>query len=137
MASGKFYSIQIGDIYLSSDGAETGIPCFLTVAGANDFFTLVSGNVIDTAGGRVVQSVVYAKDKDFEIQVSILPAAIWDDLKELREQLLTDDEPVNIVGTARPGNFDVEAKPRIDEMFTFESFDNDYIYDVSMKFYSV
>lgn len=137
MPSGKFYSIQIGDIHLSSDGTETGIPCFLTLTGANDFFTQISGSVINTVGGRVVQPVVFATGKDFEIKVSIMPADIWDDLKALREELLTSGESVNIAGAARPGNFDVQAKPLLSEMFTFESFDNDFLYDVSMKFYTV
>jgi hypothetical protein len=137
MASGKFYKINIDDIWLTSTALVNGIQCFLTVIGANEFFTQIAGSVIDTVGGRVVQFVPYTKNKDFEIQVSIMPADIWDDLVALREELLTNNESVNIVGTARPGNFDVQAKPRPDEMFSFGEFDNDFIYNVSMKFYSV
>lgn len=137
MASGKFYKIKIGNLWLTSTALENGIQCFLTVSAAYDFFTQISGTLIDTVGGRVVQPVVFTKDKDFEILVSIMPAVIWDDLVALRESLLTANASVNITGTARPGNFDVQAKPRPDQMFSFEEFDNDFIYNVSMKFYSV
>lgn len=137
MASGKFYKIKIGSVWLTSTAMENGIQCFLTVAGANLFFTQIAGTRIPTVGGSVVQTVPFTKDKNFEIKVSILPADVWDDLVALRENLLTNDQSVNIVGTARPGNFDVDAKPDPEEMFSFESFDNDFLYDVSMKFYSV
>lgn len=137
MPSGKYYKIQIDDLWLTSDKLVNGLQCFLSVVAANEFFTQISGTLIDTVGDRVVQFVPYVKNKDFEIKVSIMPADLWDDLKDLREELLTNNEAVNITGTARPGNFDVSAKPSPKEMFSFEEFDNDFIYDVSMKFYTV
>jgi len=137
MASGKFYKIKIGDIWLTSTAGESGIQCFLSVIGANDFFTQIAGTIVETVGGRIVQSIPFTRDKDFEIKVSIMPAEIWDDLKALRETLLTEDESVEVVGTARPGNFNVQAKPRPDESFSFAEFDEKFIYDVSMKFYTV
>ena len=137
MASGKFYKIKIGDIWLTSTALENGIQCFLTVVAANNFFTQISGTLIETVGGRIVQPTVFTKDKDFEIKVSIMPAEIWDDLTVLRESLLTADDSITIQGTARPGNFDVQAKPNPEEMFSYEEFDTKFIYDVSMKFYTV
>ena len=137
MPSGTFYKIRIGTIWLTSDASENGLQCFLSIPQASELLTEIAGTVIETVGGRVVQSVPYVKGKDFDIQVSIMPADVWDELFALRETLLENDSSIEIEGSARPGNFAVNAKPRPDAVFTFESFDNDFIYNVSMKFYSV
>lgn len=137
MASGKFYKIRIGDIWLTSTALENGIECFLSITGAENLLTQIAGTLIETVGGRIVQPVVYVKGKDFEINVSIMPGSVWDDLVALRESLLTDDSAVQIIGTGRPGDFDVQAKPNPQEMFAYKDFDPDYMYDVSMKFYTV
>lgn len=138
MASGEYYTVKIGDsFYLTTDNTAGGIPCYLTIDGAENFYTSVAGNVVDTVGGRVVQFVPFLRDKDFAIKVSVMKAADWTYLKNLRETLLIADDSVEISGTGTPGDFNVNAKPRPDEMFTYESFDDEYLFNVMMKFYTV
>lgn len=137
----KFYKLKIGDLWLTENGLENGSKiCRSEVVGANLFQTQVAGSVIDTVGGRVVQYVPFTRDKDFEIKVLKMPSDVWTDLIALRESLLIADDDVNITGTTlsgNPGNFEVQAKPRPDEMFTYERFNSGYVFGVSMKFYKV
>lgn len=136
--SGEYYKIRIGDsFYLTTDNTAGGIPCYLEVPGAENFHTNIVGSVIDTVGGRVVQYVPFTRDKDFEIKVSVMKAADWTYLKNLRETLLIANDSVGITGTGTPGDFTVNAKPRPDEMFAYERFDDEYLFNVVMKFYTI
>ena len=137
----KYFKVKIGSIWLTKNGLETSsINCRTEVVGANQFRTQIAGSVIDTVGGRVVQYVPFTRDKDFEIKVVKMPAAVWEDLVSLRESLLIANTGVNITGTTisgNPGNFNVNAKPRPDEMFTYERFNSGNVFGVSMKFYTI
>jgi hypothetical protein len=141
--SGKYYKIQFDDgvtpIWLTADGTETGRACKVEVIGANELQTQVAGAVIDTVGGRVVQYVPYTRDKDIELRVHKLSADVWADLIALRETLLTNDDEIQITGTTdsgNPGDFDVQAKPRPDEMFSYERFTAGYVFGVVMRFFT-
>lgn len=139
--TGKTYKIKIGAIWLTRNGLESHPDiCRSEVTGANLFQTQVAGSVIDTVGGRVVQYVPFIRDKDFEIKVLKIRADVWADLISLRESRLIADDDVNITGetlSGNPGDFDVQAKPRPDEMFTYERFNSGYVFGVSMKWYTV
>lgn len=138
--TGKIYKIKIGAIWLTRDGSQSNPDiCRSEVVGANLFQTQVAGSVIDTVGGRIVQYVPFTRDKDFEIKVLKIRADVWAVLIALRESLLIAGGDVNITGTTvsgNPGDFDVQAKPRPDEMFTYERFNSGYAFGVSMKWYT-
>lgn len=52
----EIYKVKIGDVYLTSDGTETGRGCLLEILNISKLRELYKKTVIETIGGAVVQT---------------------------------------------------------------------------------
>ena len=131
----RFYAIQIDTIFLTSNGSNTGTPCKLTVSNVEDLLTNVIGAAVPTVGGNVVfQLVPFTRGKQFDIQIEVLNLAQWNDLKTLINSRLAADTSFTVSGTGDTGNFSVSAKPFPQKPFSAQSFLNNRINGVTLKF---
>lgn len=134
----RSYQIQIGNIFLTSDGTSGGTFVRCSVPQADDILdNFLQSVTIANDGAATVQ--VFEPDippsRILDIIPSVwIPKAVWDDLRTLRTTALTNSETINIVGTGDTGNFDVDAIPL---KFSAKRFTNSRIYEVQLSFVTV
>lgn len=134
----RSYQIQIGDIYLTSNGESDGTFVRCSVPQADDILdNFLQSVVIANDGAATVQ--IFEPDippsRLLDIIPSVwIPKSVWDDLLALRNTALANSETINIVATGDIGNFDVDAIPL---KFSAKRFTNERIYEVNLAFVTV
>ncbi|HEY0048193.1 MAG TPA: hypothetical protein VGB68_02830 [Pyrinomonadaceae bacterium] len=131
----RFYKIQLDSIYLTSDGTETGTPCKLEVPNAAALMLPFTGTTVPAADGTPVTQILESvKGIAFEIKINVLTADVWEDVKTLIITALENSDTIEITATGDAGDFTVEAEPVLPQPFLFESFINDRIKGITLRF---
>lgn len=101
----RFYKIQIGELFLSSDGTANGDLCKLSVSGIAGLRKQIVKTVTPNADGSSTTQVFdNTENKPLEIAVISLPKAVGDSLVNLYNSLAT----FTVTGTdGDTGNFSV------------------------------
>lgn len=134
-----FYRIQIGAIYLTKTGANTGKPCKLEVSNLEDLLTTVIGVPMPSIvpGKTTLQLVPWAAGKTFEIKVLSLSKTVWESLRDFLNDKLENDSTFTVIGTGDIGNFSVTCKPFPQKPFSAGSFQNGWIQAATFRFVTV
>lgn len=122
----RFYQIQVGSIYLTSNGDSDGRKAQLEVTNIEDLLTDITGTVRPNADGSPdFQTYSWIAGKQFDVRVTTwLYQAQWNDLRDLQLARLANKTPFTVIGTGELGNFSVSALPFIDKPFSAEGFRN-------------
>ena len=131
----RFYRIQIGSIFLTRTGLAGGIPCKLTVSGADNLLLPFAGITEPSADGTPYTTVFETdKGKNLEISVETLTADVWQDLTEIINDAINSGSSLTVIGTGDIGNFNVSVVPQMPNPFAAESFINGRIRNASFRF---
>jgi hypothetical protein len=132
----KFYLIQLNSVYLTSDGTSSGKRCKLTVSGVENLVRTRTGFTSLAIDGTPVTQIVEQNGKGFAVEISIetLTKTVFDDLIELINNALVQSATIDLIGTGETGNFNVDVIPLMPNPFSFESFRNNYIKNVALRF---
>lgn len=135
----EFYKIKVGDLWLSKDGLETGLPCRLTIDNVEDILVDFVGQSYPSASGKRISQLVPAADTEFAIKIDQLTAAVYASLKtlanaNLARQASESNANIAVIGTGDTGNFSVNAVFNPTKPFKAESFLEGRIFDIQLKF---
>lgn len=134
----KFYSVQIDDVYLTSDGTETADECKLDISNVEDLLTSVAGIAIPSiTGSPVIQTIPWTSGKQFDVRVNVLNKPQWEDLKTLINTAQENGTSFTVAGTGDIGDFSVTVKPFPQKPFSAQRFKNERIYGVVLRFITV
>lgn len=138
----RYNTIKIGNEYLTSNGLVGGKPCKTEVTGLDALLLPYGGNTVKACSGKPYLFLTALADSegiDIRIQISIIPKARLDEIKEIIKAALDGDLSINVVLTGGDfGDFDLQCQPlfgpNIRPINTQGRFRNGYIYDVSFNF---
>ncbi|HEX8287439.1 MAG TPA: hypothetical protein VF556_05560 [Pyrinomonadaceae bacterium] len=138
MSTGRFYTIQIGTVHLTSTGENDGIGCKLEVPNVEDLLTNVAGVAIPSiTGAPVFQTIPWTSGKQFDIRIEVLPKQQWEDLKTLLNNSLAAGASFNVIGTGEIGNFNVTARAFPQKPFSAGSFSPGRIKEIVLRLITV
>jgi len=136
--TGQFYTIQIGDIYLTSTGAAGGNSCKLEVSNVEDLLTNVAGNAVPLiSGSPVFQTIPWTTGKQFDIRVEVLPKAQWEDLKDLLNDSLETGASFTVEASGEIGDFSVTARAFPQKPFAAGAFSPERIKEIVLRLITV
>lgn len=136
----RFYFVQIEDIYLTDTGLVGGDPCKLQIPGAAEFLFPFSGQTEISADGTPYNTIFEGtKGKQLQIIVETLPETVWNDLRTLINEKITNSENLTISATGDIGNFTLSVlpqlpSPQLPSPFSAESFRNGRVKNVRFSF---
>ncbi|HEX8248965.1 MAG TPA: hypothetical protein VF599_12380 [Pyrinomonadaceae bacterium] len=131
----RFYGIQLDSIYLTSDGTAMGDACKLQVTNAAALMLPFTGVTIPAADGTPVTQILESdKGIPFEIKINVLTADVWEDVKSLIITALENSDTIEIAAAGDAGDFTVSAEPVLPQPFAFDSFINDRIKGITLRF---
>lgn len=79
----KFFKVKIGDVYLTKDGTETALGCFLQIINISKLRELFVKNLVPSVDGTQVIQTFGTKDIPFAVSVALLPRAVGELLIDL------------------------------------------------------
>lgn len=134
----RFYRVQISDYYLTNSGLVGGTACELEVTNIEDLTATVTGVSIPAIGGsKVRQTVPWTSGKDFEVKVSVMFSALFEDLEIFLTDANENDTSfsVNIVGDIY--DLTLTVKARLQKPISRQAFQNGVTNGVVMAFETV
>jgi hypothetical protein len=138
MASGKYYQISIGGIVVSSNGTNTGVRCRVSVENVNDLLRNYTGSQITSGNGSSVDQIIpYTAGKDFSVVFFKPTIAVWNSLKTLFDNYAGNGVPFAVIGTGAPGNFNVNAKPIINNPYDWKGFSATHLKELILRMQTV
>lgn len=130
--------VQIGDIFLTDDGLETGVPCRTQIAGLDSMQLSHTGQINKAADGTPYAFLVEngLQGVDIEIRPFVMTDDVFDDIKDVISTALAGSTTVNVKISEGPfGNFDLNCLPLFPRPIEFPGeFINGRISDVVFRF---
>lgn len=135
----RYYSIQIGDVFLTSNAAEGGPACKTQVLGLSPLKTTKTGQVITAADGTPYAQLVNSQHKGLriEIQVEWMSKSVFDQVVEIIENCKEEPESVTIHIIGDTGDFEFGAMPLVPDDIVFQEFRNNIVKGVTFRFITV
>ncbi|MGB7925600.1 MAG: hypothetical protein WCF57_20345 [Pyrinomonadaceae bacterium] len=108
----RYFTGRIGDIFLTSDGTESGIPCRIEVEGSDAFADDVAVGVTYGADGSPFFQAVTLNKKgvQFEIRIAYCPSSLKDSLDALIAATRSTSATVRVRLNSIKRDIDVQAK---------------------------
>ena len=72
----KNFKVKIGDVYLTKDGTENALNCFLQIVNLSKLREDYIKTVVTTVDGSAVVQTFQTKDVPFSVSVALLPQAV-------------------------------------------------------------
>lgn len=133
----RYYKIQIGSLWLTSDGTETGTPCKITFP---DAALLVNANIgttrIASDGSPFSEFPLTAgKGRVFSLDILALETSIFDQLKTLLDGLaVTNPTALAFNATGVPGNISTHVLGNFaPQIYSFEDFRDTYVRNITLN----
>lgn len=134
----RTYKVKIGDIWLTNDGTEDGLPCKVEVPNAAILLETDIGNVAIGADGvpfREMPLTPTGAGRPFAVLVKFMTKAVYDALKAALDTAASSSAEFQVTGTGTPGDFDVNAIVFDNPVYiNFGSFSGNNLKDVIVSF---
>jgi hypothetical protein len=133
----RFFSIQIGSLYLTSTGASSGTPCKVRVLGQTANRLPSSGNLKIAADGAPVLETINLGEKSrrVEIQIEYITKTVLDSLVASVETAVNSNSTIRVQGTGDTGNFDYDCLPFLPDWITDSGeFSSSIVKGVTVRF---
>lgn len=85
--SNRFYTVKIGDLWLTKDGSETGKPCKLEIQNVEQLWMDKTGSAGQAADGSIFRQLVDVHGVRIQISVRQIMKDVFDDLLELLNEV--------------------------------------------------
>lgn len=111
----RFYRLQIGSVYLTSDGTSAGLPCKLKIGGVEALRVNYAGQTAPSADGtpQTVAFLVGTKSRPLSVTVETLPKTVFDSLVTVINNALQNNSTITLVGTGDYGDFNIACVPTL------------------------
>lgn len=131
----RFNSIQLGTIYLTDTGLDTGRGCKCEVSGLDELISSKAGATVIPISGKPFN---FVRDNDgagvsLTIKPYVLTQAVYSDLKDAFDAALSSDSTVQVIIDGDTGTFDLDCKPRMKPMDGDLRFVNGRIYNLAIN----
>lgn len=134
----KFYTVQLDDLYLTSDGSSSGTPCKLELDGVAFARQTVAGNVDFRADGSpVFQTIALSTGKPLRVSIVTVVESVLDSLVDNLNDALETETPIAFVAVGDSGDLAVNVLPDPSEPIRFGEFRNGLIKNVVLRFITV
>lgn len=134
----RFYRLQLGGFYFTSNGLESGLPCKLELLGVDGFLSNFAVSSVDRQNdGSVKLQTVTANKKGVELTANLLgsiKAATFNEINDLIQEKLESGSTLILTGTGLPRNFSIEVVALTP---TTKGFSGDRIKGASFSFITV
>jgi len=135
----RYYTGQIGSVYLTSDGTPTGVPCKVEVVG-DDQFADDLGETLTLAADATPHSqsiVLNKKGRTLEVKILQCPAAVKTSLETLVASTRGTSGTVRLQLSSVKRVVDVLAKANGNNWLSTGKFSGSYVSDVTLRLVSV
>ena len=125
------------NLYLTDTGLAGGRRCRTETPGVAALFEPQSGNTSIAAGGYPFTEFPASAGggRAFEIQIKNCPTSRFEDLRDLIDDLISDDAAAVVTFTGEPGSAIVNASPNFNPIpLEFDGFSNNNIRNVTVRF---
>jgi hypothetical protein len=118
----NYYHIQIGDLWLTSDETETGIPLISNIAGLDALQFAYTGNTVLALDGTPHQQVRVLKGVPVVIDLNWVPREMFLSLVDVINTSIDDDEEIAVMlldDSKGMGDFDLSCVPTLPDPLSF------------------
>lgn len=131
----RFFRVNFGSFFLSSDGTENGTRCKLSVSGFDQLLMSKTGSVSISANGTPFVQLVDTGKKGvpLEITVAVFYQPIFEQLKELFDAANNDQESLEIEISGDPGSFSGNILPMMPKPITPGDFRHGRIFNTVIR----
>jgi len=139
MASERYYTGQIGDIHLTSNGTAEGTPAKLEVTGDDQFADDIGETITTAADGTLHAQAIDlppGSGRAFEVKILFCPAALLTSLEDAIKATRGTDATVRVQLSSVKREIDVEAKANGNGWLSTGKFSGDVINDVTFRLIS-
>lgn len=111
----RYYTLQIGTVYLTDTGLAGGVPCRLRISPVESLRVTYAGQTAPSADGTpyTVAFAVGTKGRPLVVSVDYLPKAVFDSVVALINTALQNNTTITLIGTGDLGNFNLAAVPAL------------------------
>ena len=135
----RYYSGQIGAVYLTHDGTASGVPCRLEVTG-DDAFSDDLGETITVAADSTLHSqsiVLNKRARELEIKILFCSTALYASLQTAVQATRGTTATVRVQLSSVKRVIDVLAKANGNNWLSTGKFSGTVIQDVTLRLVSV
>lgn len=133
----RYYSLQIGTVYLTDTGLVGGKPCRIKIEPVESLRVNYAGQTAPSADGTpyTVAFAVGTKGRALTVTIDYLPKTVLDSLVTLINTALQNNTTITLIGTGDLGNFNLQAVPALPNPIRAGGrFSNAILQDVSLSF---
>ena len=125
--------IKLGDVWLTSDGSEAGLPCVVDVTGLPDLKMKWWGNAGRNARGNAVMNLSKVAGVDLTLSIPSVFITILDSIVDLFDEALDDDTTFELMIEGETGNYYLDAEPNPSNSVTWKETINGLATDVEIR----
>lgn len=133
----RFYSVQLGTIYWTSDETSAGRGCKVLARGVEAFRSPYARSIVHSASGKAYKFLADIQDegKHFELELTNCPVSLYESLIAFLNEAEESGETFRLIASGLPASFDVQAMTDEDWLSTGE-FSGGFINNVVLRFVS-
>lgn len=133
----RFYTLQIGSVYMTSTGASDGRPLRLRIDGLGALRTSYAGVTRSGADGTPYTTAINngTKGRPLSVRIDFLPAAVFELLVTAINNAIAGNTTITLVGAGDLGEIDLAAVPAMPEPIQASGeFSGSILRDVTLNF---
>lgn len=121
---------------MTKTGLIAGLPCKLSVSGVENIILTRTGVTQIAIDGTPITQLIEqnGKGKQIEINIEMMPKTVFDSLKTLLNTNIENGTSITVNGTGDTGNFSLSVVPVMPNPINFQSFINERVRNISLKF---
>lgn len=125
--------IRLGEIWLTDDGTETGLPCVSVIQGLHHLKMKWWGNAVRNARGNVEMNLTEVGGTDLTIFIPSLPFEKVNAIVTLFDDALDDDDVFDLEIQGDAGDYALDAEPNPDSSVVWKEVVGGWATDLEIR----
>lgn len=133
----RYNLVKIGDIFLTTDGLQTGRPCKVDVTGLARLRQERTGTIrLSTDGTPYLYTMLYlGKGLPLQLRTVAMQKSVLDNIIEEHNDALNANATLNLVITGTTGDFNLQVWPSLPDGVDYPgTFSGDRVYGVVFNY---